>query len=131
MSKIALLIEDEAPIRELLGKYLEELGIPYLSAGSVPEARQYFDTQDLGLVITDLNMPLESGHLAVRWFLKNRPSIPVIVFSANANASNRLITALYEAEEEAAGVVYIEKPDFVKVIEEIQKRLADSNIGPA
>ena len=79
-----LIIEDEAPIRDLVTDALEECGYSLEVAANVEEAERRIQEERPNLIILDLRLPGRSG-----WdFLRQRhdnarlSSIPVIVVSA-------------------------------------------------
>ena len=57
-----LLVDDEPDIRGELAETVADTGFPYLTAGAVDEARALLaDHAEIGVVVTDLRMPGESG----------------------------------------------------------------------
>jgi CheY-like chemotaxis protein len=56
-----LIIDDEAPIRDLLAEMLAEQGHTVFTASGGKEGLEIFRTQELDTVITDLGMPEVSG----------------------------------------------------------------------
>jgi two-component system, cell cycle sensor histidine kinase and response regulator CckA len=63
-----LLVEDEAPVRELVRRVLESVGYVVLAAGLPSEAERLLEeTEHIDLLLTDIVMPEMSGYdLAVR-----------------------------------------------------------------
>jgi len=57
-----LLVDDEPDIRREMGEAVDDAGFRHFSAGCVDEARALLaDHDEIGIVITDLRMPGESG----------------------------------------------------------------------
>mgnify|MGYP006051150859 CR=1 FL=1 len=56
-----LIVDDEEPIRRLLGYLLEPHGYKVALAGEAREARQRMESGSYALVLCDVNMPGESG----------------------------------------------------------------------
>jgi len=54
-----LVVDDEEPIRRLLGYLLETHGYPVTLASDAQEARRYLDRQPYALILCDVNMPGE------------------------------------------------------------------------
>ncbi len=61
-----LIVDDEEPIRRLLGYLLEPHGYQVTLAGESREARQRLEKESYALVLCDVNMPGESGMDLVR-----------------------------------------------------------------
>lgn len=115
--KTVLIVEDDAPIREVLTEILEldgysvqtacngEEGLAKLSQGPVPD-----------LILLDLMMPVKDG-FAFRAEQSRHPawsSIPVIVLSANANLESR-VNAL-------GNIAFMKKPVDLDVVLEMVRR---------
>jgi len=56
-----LIIDDEAPVRNLIKQILEKKGYNCTLAANAQEARNYLKKQKFELVLCDMNMPGESG----------------------------------------------------------------------
>ena len=69
-----LIVDDEEPIRRLLGYLLQSHGYTVALAGDAREARQKLDQQPYALMLCDVNMPGESGMDLVRDILRERPT---------------------------------------------------------
>jgi DNA-binding response OmpR family regulator len=75
----ALVVDDEAAVRELIVRYLSEQGFECETAGDGNQAEERLAKVHYDVVITDLRMPNKHGHaLAVHLLaLKTRPVIVV------------------------------------------------------
>ncbi|MBN1830415.1 MAG: response regulator, partial [Deltaproteobacteria bacterium] len=60
-NEAVLIVEDDAPVRNLLKTILEAEGYPWDAAGDAAEARNRLAEKEYALVLTDINMPGESG----------------------------------------------------------------------
>lgn len=76
-----LIVDDEEPIRRLLGYLLQPHGYQVSLAGESREARQHLDRGPFALVLCDVNMPGESGMDLVRHILTEYPSTAVIMIT--------------------------------------------------
>ncbi len=76
-----LIVDDEEPIRRLLGYLLEPHGYKVALAGEAREARQRMETGSYALVLCDVNMPGESGMDLIRHILTQYPSTAVIMIT--------------------------------------------------
>jgi len=74
-----LIVDDEEPIRRLLGYLLEPHGYMVTLAAESREARQHLEKNSYALVLCDVNMPGESGMDLVRHILTQYPLTAVIM----------------------------------------------------
>lgn len=74
-----LVVEDEEPIRRLIGYLLQTHGYTVSLAADARDARQKLDEQPFALMLCDVNMPGESGMDLVRNILAERPHIAAIM----------------------------------------------------
>jgi putative two-component system response regulator len=77
--KRVLIIDDEEPIRRLLGYMLQSHGYEAVMAADAKEARQRLEEQPYALVLCDVNMPGESGMDLVRNILTQYPHTAAIM----------------------------------------------------
>jgi len=91
-----LIVDDEAPLRELLVRICESAGYRVLSAengaAALAIAEQNLDTIDL--VISDVVMPGLKGPDLVRTLLERRPELAVMLMSGYAAESVRDVEGL-------------------------------------
>ena len=80
-SRNVLIVDDEEPIRRLLGYLLEPHGYKVALAGEAREARQRMESGSYALVLCDVNMPGESGMDLIRHILTQYPSTAVIMIT--------------------------------------------------
>ncbi len=76
-----LIVDDEQPVRKVLTRYLEEAGHTCQAAPSVRDAREALTNRDLDLILSDVNMPEESGIDLARHVAAHHPDIPMIMVS--------------------------------------------------
>src|ERR1041385_4566902 len=69
--KRVLIVDDEEPIRRLLGYMLQSHGYETILAADAREARQRLDDMPFALVLCDVNMPGESGMDLIRHMLQS------------------------------------------------------------
>jgi putative two-component system response regulator len=65
-NRSVLVVDDEEPIRRLLGYLLQSHGYPVLLATNASEARHKLNGQPIALMLCDVNLPGESGMDLVR-----------------------------------------------------------------
>ncbi|MCB2187445.1 MAG: PAS domain S-box protein [Deltaproteobacteria bacterium] len=105
-SETILLVDDEAPLREIGARVLASLGYRVLTAASGEEAvaRYQLEGSDIDLVIMDMGMPGIGGHKALKAILEANPRAKVMIVSGYA-AGDQIKEAL-----EAGGSGYVAKP---------------------
>ncbi|MEQ1795766.1 MAG: HD domain-containing phosphohydrolase [Nitrospira sp.] len=74
-----LVVDDEEPIRRLLGYMLQTHGYTVTLAADAREARQRIEERPYALLLCDVNMPGESGMDLVRNLLVDRPHTAAIM----------------------------------------------------
>ena len=77
--KRVLIVDDEEPIRRLLGYMLQTHGYETVLASDAREARTRLDEQPFALILCDVNMPGESGMDLIRNILSQHPHTAVIM----------------------------------------------------
>ena len=103
MTKI-LVVDDEESIRRLLGQILENNGYNCTLAANAAEAGEYLEEQNFELVLSDINMPGESGLDFIRHVLALHPDTAAVMVTV---ADDPLIA---EAALEMGVYGYIIKP---------------------
>lgn len=81
-----MVVDDEKPIQRMLGRLLKLKGYSYSTASDAAEARSIMKTQDIALILCDVNMPGESGMDFVRYVSKTYPDTAVIMVTGNDDA---------------------------------------------
>ena len=81
MPAVILIIDDDDPVRVMLGRLLRMQGYSVLQASNASEAYAILEQHHVELVISDIVMPGESG-IELRRVLSDRlPDLPVILMS--------------------------------------------------
>jgi PAS domain S-box-containing protein len=84
---VILVVDDEQPLLEVVGAFIEEFGDRPLRANSAQEARQTFAAHpEIACVLLDLTMPGGGGAVLARAFKEQRPELPVVLMSGFAHA---------------------------------------------
>jgi len=84
---LALIIDDEADIRELLEITLQRLGIDTQSAESISHASHYLQKQEFNLCLLDMRLPDGDGLDFLPTILHKHPTLPVIMITAHGSAN--------------------------------------------
>lgn len=98
-----LLVDDEASIREPLGKYLERQGFRVTEAPNAAVARSNLLSYDIDLVLLDIMMPEEDG-LSLCRYISAHDGPPVILLTAKSEETDRIIGLEIGADD------YVVKP---------------------
>jgi len=82
MSEHILVVDDEAPTRELLSIYFKRRGCTVSSASTADQALRLINEVPVRLVILDINLGERSSGLdLLEPIKKSRPDLPIILFS--------------------------------------------------
>ncbi len=79
---LVLVVEDDDGMRGLLTQILEEGGLRVLVAADGLSAVSLLQSHAPQAVLTDLKMPHMGGMELLRWILRERPGLPVVVLTA-------------------------------------------------
>ncbi len=82
---IALIIDDEPDIRELLEITLGRMGLETRACADLASARALLDSQSFDLCLTDMRLPDGNGIDLVRHIGAHHPELPVAVITAHGN----------------------------------------------
>ncbi|MBM4127332.1 MAG: response regulator [Nitrospira sp.] len=103
-NRTLLVVDDEEPIRRVLGYLLTSHGYTVEFAGDARDARQKLKTQPFALMLCDVNMPGESGMDLVRNVLAEYPNTAAIMVTGLDSS------VLANAAIEVGAFGYIVKP---------------------
>jgi DNA-binding response OmpR family regulator len=98
-----IIVDDEAPAREMVGDYLKMHGFSVTLCEGGTSLRKAIETGVPDLVVLDLNMPEEDGLSIIR-DLKSRSNVPIIMLTATASPIDRVVGLELGADD------YVAKP---------------------
>ncbi len=81
MAETILVVEDEEPVRIMLGRLLRSQGYNVMLAANASEARTVLSRLRPEMVVTDIIMPGENGIELRRVIASDWPEIPVLLIS--------------------------------------------------
>lgn len=84
----ALIIDDEAHIRELIEMTLTPLGIQCFTAEDLAQAYELLKKHQFSFCITDMRLPDGNGLDLVAYIQKNLPNLPAAVITAHGNVES-------------------------------------------
>ena len=116
--KQILIVDDDAGVRGSIGEVLVSEAYVVIPAGNGQQALEIAATQQVDLVLLDLNMPVMNGWDTWERLTAEHPLVPIIIFTARPN---QVFTAL------GAGVgALLEKPiDISTLLRTIERLLAE------
>jgi two-component system response regulator FlrC len=114
-----LVVEDDAALREALIDTLRAAGLEAIAAGDAAAALPLLETEDIGLVISDVQMPGQNGYQFLTSIKRLRPDLPVVLMTAYGTVA-QAVAAMREGATD-----YIVKPfDAQALIELVRRQLA-------
>jgi two-component system, OmpR family, response regulator len=123
-----IIVDDEAPAREMVGDYLKMHGFTVTLCDGGKSLRVAIEAGVPDLVVLDLNMPEEDGLSIIR-DLKGRINVPVIMLTATASPIDRVVGLELGADD------YIAKPcelrELMARIRSVLRRSAPARQTPA
>ena len=123
-----VIVDDEAPAREMVGEYLKMHGFTVTLCDGGKSLRGAIETNVPDLVVLDLNMPEEDGLSIIR-DLKSRINVPVIMLTATASPIDRVVGLELGADD------YIAKPcelrELMARIRSVLRRSSPVRAAPA
>lgn len=120
MSKTVLTVDDSKAIRDMVAFTLEPLGYRVIGAGDGAEGLSRFKAETVGLVITDLNMPVMNGIDMIKK-LRAEPKgsgVPIVMLTTETKPEMK-------AAGKAAGATgWLNKPFDADMLVAVTKKLA-------
>jgi two-component system, response regulator FlrC len=119
VNESVLVVEDDAALREALVDTLQAAGLSALAAPDAPAALQLLQSEEIALVISDVQMPGPNGYQLLSSIKRMRPDLPVVLMTAYGTVA-QAVAAMREGATD-----YIVKPfDAQALIEMAQRQLA-------
>jgi len=110
---IALIIDDEPDIRELLELTLIKMDVSSISAENLADARHALEQQQFDLCLADMRLPDGDGIDLVRHISSHYPNLPVAMITAHGNMETAI------AALKAGAFDFISKPVDLPVLREL------------
>jgi two-component system response regulator FlrC len=127
MSKLnesVLVVEDDAALREALIDTLRAAGLPALAAADAPAALQLLQSEEIALVISDVQMPGPDGYQLLSSIKRLRPELPVVLMTAYGTVA-QAVAAMREGATD-----YIVKPFDAQALIEMARRQLALRVAP-
>ena len=124
LNESVLVVEDDAPLREALIDTLRAAGLTALAAGEASEALRLLASEEIALVISDVQMPGPSGYELLSAIKRLRPHLPVVLMTAYGTVS-QAVAAMREGATD-----YIVKPFDARALIDMARRLLAARVMP-
>lgn len=130
-----LLVEDNARLREAISHVLRALGYGVRAAASAEEGDRWLQSDDIDLVLLDIELPGMSGMEFLSWCLAKRPELPVIMLTGFDDAQ-LAITAMeqgarsYLVKPVATDFLSLALQDAISLSQILKERNATVGGGP-
>jgi DNA-binding response OmpR family regulator len=113
-----LLVDDDPSVRGTVARVLAGEGFLVLTAANGEQAVEIAQSNDIDLVLLDLNMPVRGGWDTFEKLTSENPLLGVIIITAKPN---QLFTAIG-----SGAAALLEKPfDYAKLLETVRAALAE------
>lgn len=99
-----LLVDDDARLRELLSRYLQEQGFAVKAVGDAPQMDRALHREHFDLMVLDLMLPGEDGLAICRRLRAAENNLPIIMLTAKGDDVDRIVGLEMGADD------YIAKP---------------------
>jgi len=124
VNESVLLVEDDASLREALLDTLRAAGMSALAAPDAPTALQLLASEEVALVISDVQMPGPNGYELLTSIRRMRPDLPVVLMTAFGTVA-QAVAAMREGATD-----YIVKPSDAQALMEMARRLLAARVVP-
>jgi two-component system, response regulator FlrC len=119
-----LIVEDDAALREALVDTLRAAGLMALSAADSQSALQSLASEEIALVISDVQMPGANGYELLASIKRMRPYLPVVLMTAYGTVA-QAVAAMREGATD-----YIVKPFDAQALIDMARRQLAARVMP-
>ncbi len=119
-----LVVEDDAALREALVDTLHAAGLAALAAPDAPTALQLLESEEIALVISDVQMPGPNGYQLLSSIKRLRPYLPVVLMTAYGTVA-QAVAAMREGATD-----YILKPFDAQALIDMARRQLAARVMP-
>src|SRR5277367_3172509 len=124
VNESVLVVEDDAALREALVDTLRAADLSALAAPDAPGALQLLQSEDIALVISDVQMPGPNGYQLLSSIKRLRPDLPVVLMTAYGTVA-QAVAAMREGATD-----YIVKPFDAQVLIDMARRQLSLRVVP-
>jgi two-component system response regulator FlrC len=119
-----LMVEDDAALRDALIDTLRSAGITVLGAADADAALKLLETEEIALVISDVQMPGATGYELLSSIKRLRPDLPVVLMTAYGTVT-QAVAAMREGATD-----YLVKPFDAKSLIDMARRQLAARVVP-
>ena len=119
-----LVVEDDAVLREALVDTLRAADLSALSAPDAPAALRLLQSEEIALVISDVQMPGPNGYQLLSSIKRLRPDLPVVLMTAYGTVA-QAVAAMREGATD-----YIVKPFDAQALIDMARRQLAQRVMP-
>ena len=119
-----LVVEDDAALREALVDTLRAADLSAISAADAPAALELLQSEEIALVISDVQMPGPNGYQLLSSIKRLRPDLPVVLMTAYGTVA-QAVAAMREGATD-----YIVKPFDAQALIEMARRQLAQRVMP-
>ena len=116
VNESVLVVEDDAALREALVDTLRAANLSALAASDADSALKLLRSEEVALVISDVQMPGPNGYQLLSSIKRQRPDLPVVLMTAFGTVA-QAVAAMREGATD-----YIVKPFDAQALIEMAKR---------
>ncbi|HET9679613.1 MAG TPA: sigma-54 dependent transcriptional regulator [Gammaproteobacteria bacterium] len=124
---LALVVDDEPDIRELIAITLGRMDVDTVAAADISSARKMLLENRLALCLTDMRLPDGNGLDLITWIQEHVPEVPVAMITAHGNMESA-VTALKNGAFD-----FVSKPvdiNSLRALVEAALRLKSPSVAP-
>ena len=125
LKESVLIVEDDADLREALMDTLRAAGLAAIAAGDADQALRVLESEEVALVISDVQMPGPSGYELLSSIKKLRPDLPVVLMTAYGTIA-QAVSAMREGATD-----YIVKPFEAQALIDLARRQLANRVTPS
>ena len=124
MNESVLVVEDDPALREALLDTLRAADLAAIAACDAGEALQLLETEEIALVISDVQMPGLNGYQLLTSIRRLRPDLPVVLMTAYGTVA-QAVSAMREGATD-----YIVKPFDAQALIDLARRQLNARAAP-
>jgi two-component system response regulator FlrC len=124
LKESVLIVEDDADLREALLDTLHAAGLAAVAAADADQALRLLESEEIALVISDVQMPGASGYELLSSIKRLRADLPVVLMTAYGTIA-QAVSAMREGATD-----YIVKPFEAQALIEMARRQLANRVTP-